>query len=116
MTACSNRKVYISFFFTVLLLFCFSALWGQQRSRITAQFSETSFEEFVIRIENQTNLKFRYDPSLVDSLKVSGNFTNEDVEKVLRQALTGTDLFFALHDKTIFITRQRQILTQLPDD
>jgi len=116
MTACNNMKVRISFLTIVILLLCFSSSWGQQKTRVTGQFSETPFPDFVTNIENQTKMKFRYEPSWVDTLKVSGNFVNEDIDKVLQRVLNGTDLFFAVHDNTVFITRQRQILTQLPDD
>jgi hypothetical protein len=102
-----------------LLLYCVSAIIanGQSHPRISATFSGTTFEEFVQNIEKQTKYRFFYDKRWTDSLAVSVQAQSALLPQVLTEVFSGTDLHFAIDtENRVFITRERQILAQLPPE
>jgi hypothetical protein len=100
------------------LLFLILALpvlaMGQRSSRINGNYSNTPFQEFVTAIENQTDFRFYYNPSWTDSLTITVVADNKEVTDVLKEALAGTDLHYAIHANAIYITKVRQLMTELP--
>ncbi|HMJ71045.1 MAG TPA: TonB-dependent receptor [Cyclobacteriaceae bacterium] len=91
-------------------------LAAQQRDRVNGNFNNTRFQEFALQIESQTDFHFYYRLLDVDSVFVTVNATNDPVEKVLEQALTGSSLQFNIHEANIYITKDHAIMTSLPVD
>jgi hypothetical protein len=91
-------------------------LAAQQRDRVNGNFNGTRFQEFAQQIESQTDFHFYYRLLDVDSVFVTVNATNDPVDKVLGQALSGTSLQFNIHEANIFITKDQAIMTSLPAD
>lgn len=107
----------ISFFILLLTVLTFPLkTHAQQRARISGEVTRGTFQQLVTIIENQTDYRFNYNPTWTDSLVIDAKFSNEDISKVLTQVFSGSNLHFALYENKIFITRERQMLTELPID
>lgn len=101
----------------VFFLTAISTISVAQESRITANFTDVSFQKFVEQIESNTNYRFYFNPKSTDSLSVTASPQNQSIEELLNQVLAGTDFHYAIDsDKNIFITYEREILPDLPDD
>lgn len=78
-------------------------------------FQEIEFVEFVKEIEASSKYFFYYNPKEIDSLFISIKPGNYGVEDLLSNALANTDFNYAVdHRNNIFITREKQIRTELP--
>jgi len=97
----------------VLVLFHFQ-LKAQNKQLITGDFSSLSFNQFVTKVEGQTDYRFFYNPFWTDSLTVSITASRTPIEKIMDDVLLGTTLHYAIRGTTIFITQERPILTELP--
>lgn len=101
--------------FLFLLAQLFSVcLFAQQQSLITVQLSDASFEEFVDLAERQTQFHFYFDRHATDSLRVTISVNEEPLSKVLKQLFEGTRFTYSVYNKSIFVTRGRQLYTFLP--
>ncbi len=100
----------------VLLVSIFFALQvqAQNNQTISGDFSSSTFTQLVNKIESQTNYHFYYNPIWTDSLVINTNFSNASVAKILDEVFTGTALHYSINGNTIYITQERQILTELP--
>ena len=107
------KKLPLLFF---LLLAMATSGFSQRTTRITAQFSSASFEQVVNKIEEQTDFRLSYNSTWTDSLTVDLNVSNEEVASVLDKILSGTEFHYHIYQNNIYITRDRQILTELPID
>ncbi|HEY9047046.1 MAG TPA: TonB-dependent receptor [Ohtaekwangia sp.] len=105
---------------TLLILFTLqlaTPAWAQRSStRITADFSAARFDRVVAAIEEQTIYHLSFNPAWTDSLSVTLSVSNEEVASVLDKIFTNTDLHYSIYEGTIYITRERQISTELPPD
>ncbi len=94
-----------------------SSLHAQQQRLISGQFTGITFDQMVEAIEKQSNYRFYYDKRWTDSLVVNLNVERKFIQDILAGIFTGTDLYFAIDLMNhVFITRERQILAQLPPD
>lgn len=84
---------------------------------VTGNYTNSPFQDFVEDLEKQTAYTFFFDPMAVDSITVTLQVQGQPLSQVLRQALQGTQLHAALTAQwQVFITRERPILTSLPDN
>ncbi|MCB0846690.1 MAG: TonB-dependent receptor plug domain-containing protein, partial [Bacteroidetes bacterium] len=88
---------------------------AQENQLISGQFDHATFAEFVSSIERQTDLRFFYDETLLDSFFVSGSFIQIPVKKALDEIFELTDYTYAFHRKNVFITQTAAIQTSIPD-
>ena len=82
-----------------LLLFLSLALAGRAGfaqeladKRVSGQFVHTPFAQVASQLENQTGLRFYFDPAAVDSVFITLQVQDQPVRVVLAQALQGTGL------------------------
>ncbi len=88
-----------------------------QTSKISGSFNGISFQKFAEEIESKTSYHFYFNPLHTDSLTVTASPENQTVEELLNQVLAGTDLRYAIDlDHNIYISKEREILSDLPDD
>lgn len=93
---------YRQIVFLVLMSFCFEG------------FAQTSFDQFVKEIESKTKYRFYYRASDVDSLKVNAGQQTESIDLLLKQALAGTNVHYAIDPEgNIFITKDTEVFTGL---
>jgi hypothetical protein len=102
----------------LLIVFIFiHSLWAnaQNRTLITGTFSG-KFDTVVQQIESQSDFHFFYDQRWTDTLTVSFEVNQQPIDQVLVKLLAGTELRGAV-DKNlnVFLTRGRELMTQLPD-
>lgn len=101
-------------FILACLLSLPSIMQAQQRTRITGNFNESNFVDFVKAIEEQTAYHFYFDPATTDSLKITAQADNEELRTVLEKALSITDLHFSIFRNDIYITKERELMADLP--
>jgi hypothetical protein len=99
-------------FFTAL-----GPLATAQTSRISGNFNALSFEKFAAQIESQTDYHFYFNPHVTDSITITASPEKQPIEVLLNEVLAGTELHYAIDaDHNIYITHEREILADLPDD
>ena len=89
---------------------------AQQMRRITVSLSSAPFESFIQTVEEQTDLRFFYNSTWTDTLRVTMNASSLPLNTVLEQVFSGTSLHYSIYGDAVFITPERQILTELPTD
>src|SRR5687767_3185975 len=98
----------------LFLLICASA--NAQRSHpISGNFTTMRFDEVVEAIEKQSPYRFFYDKCWTDSLTVNIRVESTAIGEILDEIFRGTVFHFAIDpDYSVFITREREILSELP--
>lgn len=83
--------------------------------RISGDFVDLPFGQFVQYVELETDYYFYYDPAQTDSLLVNLRVQEEKLPAVLRQLFNNTSFRFAIDDQQrVYVTTERQVRTQLP--
>lgn len=96
------------------LLFVSISASAQKTASISLKSSP--FQEFVNILEQQTGYRFYYRTEWTDSVSVTVNGEQESIDKLLNQALEGTDLYYSIIGNKVYVTKGRQLLTELPED
>ncbi len=105
-------RLYIIIFFAVLIS---APAVSQRKPLLNGDFTDTRFEDFIRNIEDQSGYRVYYNPAWLDTIKVNAAFRNKQIEEVLSQVLAGTEFKWTVSSgKEVFITRQREILAELP--
>ncbi len=99
-----------------LLLFATTFAFAQQRNTVTGNFSNSTFDNLVNSIEQQTSFRFFYNHLQTDSIVVNVNANNDPLEKVLDQAFNGTELHYSVYGTDVYVVKDRQLMTSLPVD
>src|SRR5690606_5665558 len=108
------KQIYRTLFIISLLLPGLSTL-AQEFHRIRGEFRQTTFADFVRQVEAQTPHYIYYDPKEFDSLTVTGTFQDADLAVVFDSLFQYTDYhYFADPSGKIYLTRGREIRTELP--
>lgn len=89
-------------------------LQAQELSLISGSFNEANLTEALAEIENKSGVRIYFDVREVDSLRVSGAFTNRSADAIIRELLGLHGIQVLVHDEQIFLTRDNRILTDLP--
>ena len=102
----------------ILLLVPYLPAHSQQlpgnESPVSGTFTQLPFEQFAQALEKQTNYHFYFNPAVVDSLTVTLTAQQQPLSSVLKQALQGTRLQFAIDESNrIFITPDAALQTAL---
>ncbi|MBD0333009.1 MAG: TonB-dependent receptor, partial [Chitinophagaceae bacterium] len=102
-------------FALTVLLFCGSAI-SQRNLRITGNFSNIRFNEFVHRIEASSGYQFFYREQELDTFKVDISVTETPFSDLLRQIFQNTTFYFSIDTVGhVFILRNYSIQTSLPE-
>ncbi len=108
-----NRRLLYGTLFFLSLGLCSRAQDGQ---RISGNYSGISFDKLVHEIESQTHYFFYYDSTETDSLQITLVANALTLQQLLDLVFKNTDLQFSVRDgKKVFVSRQYQIATSLPD-
>ena len=83
-------------------------------NKIKVRLENGSLKQLVEQIESQSNYHFYYDDTLSDSLRANASMIDTSVKEILNEVLNETGFHYAVFEQVIFITKDRQILTQLP--
>ncbi|HTH82849.1 MAG TPA: TonB-dependent receptor [Mucilaginibacter sp.] len=83
--------------------------------QIDVNFQHATMGQVASDIESKTNYHFYYNPADVDSLRITLQATQKSVGYILEQALKGTRCYYAISGREIFITKGREIKTELSE-
>lgn len=87
---------------------------GQGISRISGEFNNISFGEFVRQVEAQTDFHFFYDSTELDSFRVTGSVQHVTLDNLLRQVFQKTSFHFSIDTSLHYIVVGKSIVgTQL---
>ncbi len=105
-----RKIIYIS------IVFCFSVplMWAQQK--ISVDLNQQPIITLFDLIKSQTNYEVYYIPREIDSLIVSVHEINGDPIKILQQAIQDTSFQVTEYDSSIFILKDKRLITALPED
>ena len=98
----------------ILMLFVFSAS-GFAQQQVTVRLEERPMSELFDAIERQTDYRIFCAPEVSDSLFVTINETNAEPLALIRQALQDTDFQVSVFQNSVFIIRDRTLITELPE-
>ena len=109
-----NRGISLFFSF-VLLLFSFNSFAQQNDNLVTGNFQNVTFNEFVQKVEAQTNYHFYYEPSQFDSTTITISVKNAHLPSILDKIFSNTQLHYTIDkDNNIFITKGFTLAANLP--
>jgi hypothetical protein len=97
----------------LLFSFGFVSVRGQL---IEGDFRGKKFEEVVTSIESQTRYHFYYDHKLTDSLITDFEAKQSSISDVLEKIFQPVSLHYAIYGQSVYITGERKLLTDLPDN
>jgi hypothetical protein len=88
---------------------------GFAQQQVTVRLVERPMSELFDAIENQTDYRIFCAPEVSDSLIVTINETNAEPLALIRQALQDTDFQLSVFQNSVFIIRDRTLITALPE-
>ncbi len=80
---------------------------------ISVNFQQAKITQVVADLESKTSYHFYYDVTQFDSLQVTLQAENKPVDAILDLVFTNTDFHYAIDDNKVFLTKGRQIKTEL---
>jgi hypothetical protein len=106
------RKIYLLSF---CYLFFIQIATAQQTSikLLSGNFQQATIAQFVSDLESKSSYHFYYDPLLFDSLRVTLQVDNKPLETILDMAFKNTNYHYSVSQNLVFLTKGRQIKTQL---
>ncbi|MFI5136478.1 MAG: carboxypeptidase-like regulatory domain-containing protein [Sphingobacteriales bacterium] len=102
-----------------LLIFCFAIFsrvgFAQKKEvkLVSANFQQATIAQFVADLESKTDYHFFYDAAQFDSLKVTLRMTDKPLTSILDTAFSNTSYHYAIVNHQIFLTKGRNIKTEL---
>src|SRR5690349_17098955 len=108
------------YIFRILMLYCvgcFAVTFvnGQENRRITGDFTQMKFSQFVRAIEEKTNCHFYFNHEETDSFTVNVKTTEATLREVLNRAFNGTSFNFSIDSSNnVFVSKKVLIQTSLP--
>lgn len=86
-----------------------------QSAQISLNLNNTTIEEVLEMIENQSEFSFLFNSKLINvDRKVSINVADKSVESILTQLFNGSDVQYKIENKQIVLSK-KTFLTKLPD-
>jgi len=89
----------------------------QQEQLFRVEFSNQPFLKLVEDLEQKSNYRFFFNPTVVDSLTVTVSASNKTISEILDEVFRSSNFRYAIdQNQYIYITLQEPILTDLPSD
>ncbi|MDB4904801.1 MAG: TonB-dependent receptor [Mucilaginibacter sp.] len=80
---------------------------------ISVNFQQATITQFISELESKSSYHFYYDRVQFDSLKITLQVNDKPIETILDLAFKNTDFYYAISQQQIFLTKGRQIKTEL---
>ena len=107
----SRMKHFCCILFFISIIFCQKSFGQNDTSLlIHADFKNATINEFINKIESQTNVHFYYDSLITDSVRINLQANNLPLQKVLELAFANTDIYFASDNNNHFFLTKDQPL------
>ena len=107
---------YIIVLLSAVCSICQAQEDGKGAAKVTLNFIQQPASEIFGSIARQSGYTVYYNPLETDSLLLTVQCTDLTPESALNQAFEGTPFNFSVFDKYIFILKDRQLYTHLPED
>lgn len=98
----------------VCLFFSLQVFSQSPSQKFNVNLDNAKLEDLVKIIEANTSYQFYYQESLFDSLKVSLDMKQATAREVLDKTFSGSEFRYAIYNNKVFLTRNVQIITELP--
>ena len=103
------------FYFILLLTCAWAGATAQQKEPLfSGTFDSTKVVDFLHTLETQSSYFFYYDSTQLDSIRITLTVQQQPLRSVLGAAFKNTDVHIAIQGQQVFVTRQLQVLTELP--
>ncbi|MEY4930577.1 MAG: hypothetical protein RI909_1301 [Bacteroidota bacterium] len=107
----------IVIFASLLLCIMSTKSWSQAEIRISGEFKQLTFNQFIGELEKRTDYRFYFNPSWVDSLYVNSTASEKTISELLDEVFSETELKYAITEThQVYITLKAPIATELPID
>src|ERR1700744_907889 len=106
------RKIYLACF---CFLFFLQAASAQQNNTklFSVNFQQATISQVVNELESKSSYHFYYDAMQFDSLRVTLQVTDKPLTAILDLAFQKTAFTYAVNNQQVFLTKGRQIKTEL---
>lgn len=98
-----KKSTNIRFFLLLGISFFFFVKVQSQEVKITVTTSTTTLKALIEKIEKETGYTFIFNRSVDLNQKISTNITNQNVENVLQQVFSGTNISYQIEGKQILL-------------
>ncbi len=105
-------------FLPLLFLLSFQFVTGQDKTEqdISIKFDNTSIEEVINQIEEQTSYRFYFVKNWLNLPSITGNYNNKNISFILEDIFKNTIInYYITKDQKIILTRSNYIRDSLPD-
>lgn len=110
-------KLVKAFLLGTLLSVIILPAYSQQEKLLSIEVSNHPFLKFVESLEQKSNYRFFFNPTVVDNLNVTISATNKTINEILDEVFRSSNFRYAVDENQyIYITLQEPILTDLPSD
>jgi len=107
----------IVIFCATLVFLSMTHLFGQTEVRVSGEFRNMTFIQFVRELEEKSDYRFFFNPVWVDSLIVNVSASNKTLPQILDDILIDTELKYAITEShSVYITVRESVVTTLPAD
>jgi hypothetical protein len=108
-------KRYLLFIF---LIYCiYDKAQAQDKvATLSLELKNANVQQFVNAVESTSHYHLYYIPAQFDSLRITLSVKDKPLKFVLEQVFTNTNYHFAFHQNSVFLTKEKEILTYLPSD
>jgi len=104
------------FVYLIITLSLALSLTAQEKdNRITGEFANLKFSDFVTELEQKYNYQFFYNPTHLYSLIVNFKANRQPLSEILNDVFKNTDIKYSIdHNQYVYITNRNSIITELP--
>ncbi len=99
--------------YLALLSFVLMGVSASGQQLVSGSFSATPFPEFVNAMQASSMYRFHYDPSVMDTVKVTVSGTHQLIKYFLDEVVTGTDFRYTIDSNKVYFTLNVKIMTEL---
>jgi hypothetical protein len=92
-----------------LLLFIRVQAQAPKEQTLHVALKNASIDDLVNVIESQTNLRFYYDKTQFDSLRITIEESRQSLQKIMELAFAQTDFHYSLFDNQVFLTKEKPL-------
>ncbi|PWT72979.1 MAG: TonB-dependent receptor [Bacteroidetes bacterium] len=94
-------------------LLCVVSVNGQEKERISGEFTDLRFDQFVAQVESQCNFHFFYDSSELDSFRVNVTARNLTVSELLLKVFHNSGFYYSIDSLGYIVVNKRPVRAEI---
>ena len=104
-------------FAMIILGITSSYSWSQTETRVSGEFKNVTFTQFIEELEKKSDYRFFFNPVWVDSLVITIIVSDKTISEILDEVLIDAELKYAITQAhQVYITLKAPVATELPID